>query len=190
VITHFTRIDSPVGTLRLCAAGDLLGGLYFDDLERAPAMEGAGDGAKHPVIAETRRQLREYFAGERRAFDLPLAMAGTAFQRRVWATLQAIPFGETWSYTQLAKRAGRPAAMRAAGAANARNPISIIVPCHRVIGADGSLTGFGGGLPAKKWLLDHEASFGGSRSVTSAAFARFGTEPPTPRVVGLSRRRE
>lgn len=156
MITHIARIDSPVGKLRLFATSDALAGLWFDDLERAPAMTDARDGSRHPVITETRRQLAEFFSGQRRTFDLPLSGEGTLFQRRVWTTLQEIPFGKTWSYTDLAKRTGRPAAMRAVGAANGRNPISIIVPCHRVIGADGSLTGYGGGLRAKKWLLDHE----------------------------------
>jgi methylated-DNA-[protein]-cysteine S-methyltransferase len=107
-------------------------------------------------LPEAVRQLREYFAGERRAFDLPLCLSGTDFQKLVWRQLTAIPFGETWSYGQLAKSLGNPSACRAVGLANGKNPIAIIVPCHRVIGADGTLTGFGGGLPRKEWLLTHE----------------------------------
>jgi methylated-DNA-[protein]-cysteine S-methyltransferase len=107
-------------------------------------------------LPEAVRQLNEYFAGGRRHFDLPLRLIGTDFQKRVWRELTAIPFGETWSYGQLAKRLDNPNACRAVGLANGKNPIAIIVPCHRVIGADGSLTGFGGGLPRKEWLLAHE----------------------------------
>jgi len=102
------------------------------------------------------RQLKEYFAGTRRVFNLPLRMQGTAFQQRVWRELTKIPFGETWSYGQLAKRIDNPNGSRAVGLANGRNPIAIVVPCHRVIGADGSLTGFGGGIERKQWLLAHE----------------------------------
>jgi methylated-DNA-[protein]-cysteine S-methyltransferase len=113
--------------------------------------------ANQPVLRETARQLDEYFAGQRREFDLPLDPRGTDFQRSVWTALRAIPFGETRSYGELARQLGNPSAMRAVGAANGGNPISIVVPCHRVIGANGSLTGFGGGLDAKAWLLAHEA---------------------------------
>ena len=105
---------------------------------------------------EVRRQLDAYFLGRRRKFDVPMRGAGTAFQEEVWAALCEIPYGETWSYGQLAARIGRPAGSRAVGAANGQNPLSILVPCHRVIGADGKLTGYGGGLPAKQWLLELE----------------------------------
>ena len=108
------------------------------------------------LIDEARRQLVAYFAGRLRTFDLPLAPNGTDFQRRVWSALREIPFGTTISYAELARRVSNSAAVRAVGAANGRNPIPIIVPCHRVIGSDGSLTGFGGGLPRKQWLLRHE----------------------------------
>ena len=107
-----------------------------------------------------RRQLEEYFAGERRAFDLPVAPAGTPFQQRVWEELQRIGYGETITYAELAARIGRPTAIRAAGAANGANPVSIIIPCHRVIGSDGSLTGYGGGLEAKRLLLELERARG------------------------------
>jgi methylated-DNA-[protein]-cysteine S-methyltransferase len=120
------------------------------------------DPAACPVVGDARAQLAAYFAGERTAFDLPLAMRGTAFNLRVWAELRGIPYGETASYADVARRLGSPGAARAVGAANARNPIPIIVPCHRVVGADGSLTGFGGGIERKRWLLAHEARVGGS----------------------------
>jgi methylated-DNA-[protein]-cysteine S-methyltransferase len=108
------------------------------------------------VLARTAKQLREYFAGTRTTFDVPLGPEGTEFQRGVWKTLEAIPYGETWSYGDVARRIGQPSASRAVGAANGRNPIAIIVPCHRVIGSSGALTGYGGGMPTKKWLLGHE----------------------------------
>jgi len=108
------------------------------------------------VLAETAKQLTAYFAGELTAFDLPLAPVGTAFQRIVWSALVEIPFAETWTYGELARTIGRPSASRAVGTANSKNPISIIVPCHRVIGANGDLTGYAGGMDAKRWLLDHE----------------------------------
>jgi methylated-DNA-[protein]-cysteine S-methyltransferase len=108
------------------------------------------------VLERTAEQLAEYFAGERREFDLPLAARGTGFQEIVWRALLAIPFGETCSYGEIAKAIGRPSASRAVGAANGRNPISIIIPCHRVIGSTGELTGYGGGMDNKRWLLDHE----------------------------------
>lgn len=156
MFTHTSMMESPLGSMRLTASGDALAGIWFPTHVGTPDTKDATDGARHPVLVAAKRQLREWFDGERREFDLPLAQSGTAFQRRVWAALREIPFGETWTYTQLAKRAGRPAAMRAAGAANGRNPFSIVVPCHRVIGADGSLTGYAGGLVAKQWLLAHE----------------------------------
>ncbi len=112
--------------------------------------------ASFESVAATRRQLSEYFAGSRRTFELPLRLQGTAFQQTVWRRLTEIPYGDTWSYGQLAARIGKPGASRAVGLANGRNPIAILVPCHRVIGADGSLTGYGGGLERKQWLLAHE----------------------------------
>jgi methylated-DNA-[protein]-cysteine S-methyltransferase len=113
----------------------------------------------HPMVREATRQLEAYFAGERMEFDLPLAPEGTEFQRRVWKALVAIPYGETRSYSELARSIGKPAAVRAVGAANGRNPIGIIVPCHRVIGSSGKLVGYGGGLPMKRMLLDLEAEY-------------------------------
>lgn len=141
--------ESPVGPLTLLSDGECLIGVRFDGftppLHTRPLVDGVLDAA--------RRQLDEYFAARREAFDLPLAPAGTPFQRRVWAALLEIPFGETRSYASLARAIGKPTASRAVGAANGSNPIAIVVPCHRVVGADGSLTGFGGGLDRKAFLL-------------------------------------
>jgi methylated-DNA-[protein]-cysteine S-methyltransferase len=150
-------IGSPLGPLTLLASGGTLTGLYMNDREPA-ASGGTGEVAApdEPVLAETERQLEEYFAGHRQVFDLPLALHGTAFQRRVWDALLGIGYGETVTYGQLAGQLGQPTAARAVGLANGRNPVSIIVPCHRVIGSDGSLTGYGGGLPNKRRLLDLE----------------------------------
>lgn len=142
---------SPVGTLYLYAAADQLVGLYLHDRAAPPATE-----QRSPVLVRAAAQLAEYFAGRRTAFDLALAPGGTSFQARVWRALARIPYGETRSYGALARSIGRPAASRAVGAANGRNPISIIIPCHRLIGSSGELTGYGGGLAAKRWLLDHE----------------------------------
>ena len=142
-------IETPIGLLTLQADEAAVTAIRF-------GADGAQDAS--PLLDAAEAQLREYFAGTRRTFDLPLAPRGTDFQLGVWQALRAIPFGETWSYAQLATRIGNASAMRAVGAANGRNPIPIIVPCHRVIGADGSLTGFGGGLPAKMFLLRLEGA--------------------------------
>ncbi len=147
-----TAIESPVGVLVLGATDDGVCELLFRD-ERP---DDASASIAHPVLAEATRQLATYFAGELRSFDLPLAPAGTDFQRAVWRALLDIPFGETRSYADIARAIGNPAAVRAVGLANGRNPISIVVPCHRVIGSDGSLTGYGGGLDRKRGLLRHE----------------------------------
>jgi methylated-DNA-[protein]-cysteine S-methyltransferase len=144
-------MSSPVGALCLCAEDDRLVGLHLPD-RPAPALPPG----RSAVLERTCAQLAEYFAGERRDFDLPLAPHGTAFQVAVWRALADIPFGVTCSYGELARVVGRPSASRAVGAANGRNPIAIILPCHRVIGSNGELTGYGGGLPMKRWLLDHE----------------------------------
>ena len=142
---------SPVGALWLCAEDERLVGLYLPDRPAPPGPSGRGG-----VLARAAAQLTEYFAGERRDFDLALAPSGTEFQRAVWHALADIPFGATCSYGDLARAVGRPSASRAVGAANGKNRIAIILPCHRVIGASGELTGYGGGLPMKRWLLDHE----------------------------------
>ena len=155
---HYTHIDSPIGPLLIAADDTGLRALEFPENRHPVNREGEWRQGAHPLLSEAERQLGEYFAGARRGFDLPLAPRGTDFQLGVWQALRAIPFGETWSYAQLATRIGNASAMRAVGAANGRNPIPIIVPCHRVIGADGSLTGFGGGLPAKMFLLRLEGA--------------------------------
>ena len=144
--------NSPVGPLTLVSDDGSLVGLHFEGWNPPVGALRESD----PVLAATAWQLDAYFAGRLRTFDLPLAPAGTPFQQRVWSALRGIPFGETRSYAQLAKAIGKPSAMRAVGAANGRNPIAIVVPCHRVIGADGSLTGFGGGIDRKKFLLSLE----------------------------------
>ena len=157
VLPLFRLIASPVGPLKLVARdAALIAVLWVPDRPgRVPLgeMHWSGD---DPVLDETEQQLQAYFAGQLRAFDLPLAFDGTAFQRQVWQALLEIPFGQTRSYQQLADHLGKPKAARAVGAANGRNPVSIIAPCHRVIGQRGELTGFAGGLQAKAWLLGHE----------------------------------
>lgn len=157
-MTHYSKtIWSPVGELTLVADQRGLAAILWEndrpDRVRLGALIEKPD---HPVLVETERQLGEYFAGTRRSFDVPLSFAGTDFQKRVWAALLAIPFGETRSYGEIADQLGAPGASRAVGAANGRNPISIIAPCHRVVGSNGKLTGFAGGLEAKAFLLDLE----------------------------------
>lgn len=152
-----TYMDSPIGQLTLTAEGDALTGVHMHEQRHLPAMPPSiehDDAALAPFVA----QLEAYFAGDLTDFDLPIELHGTAFQRQVWAALQEIPYGETISYGELASRVGNPKASRAVGLANGRNPVAIVIPCHRVIGADGSLTGYGGGLERKVWLLDHEGS--------------------------------
>ncbi len=154
---NMITMPSPLGLLRLYADADELVGLYLPDQPAPAAPERAS-----AVLDATAAQLGEYFAGARRTFDLPIAPRGTGFQQIVWRKLVTIPYGETRSYGALAHAIGRPAASRAVGAANGKNPISIIVPCHRVVGASGGLTGYAGGLAAKRWLLDHELRAMGS----------------------------
>lgn len=154
---RYTVVDSPVGPLTLAGEDGALSGLYLCEQRHRPPRErfGTEDPAGFDAVAE---QLAEYFAGERTTFDLPLRLHGTPFQRRVWEALCEIPYGETTSYGELAERIGRPGAARAVGLANGRNPVSIIVPCHRVVGSTGSLTGYGGGIAVKRQLLDFERS--------------------------------
>lgn len=144
---RFVVVQSPVGDLTLTEENGALTGLYFG----RRSLE--GEEGLTALLERASRQLEEYFAGKRKQFDLPLSLRGTEFQRQVWAALRDIPYGETRSYGQIAQAVGRPKAVRAVGMANHRNPISIIVPCHRVVGADGSLNGYGGGLENKKFLL-------------------------------------
>ncbi len=151
-----TKMHSPIGELLLVGDERALHGLYMQEGRTASSVRPDWEPAEEPFAA-AREQLGEYFAGRRIRFDLALAITGSPFQRRVWRALQDIPYGETISYGELARRVGAPATPRNVGAANGRNPISVIVPCHRVIGADGSLTGYGGGLERKRALLDLEA---------------------------------
>jgi methylated-DNA-[protein]-cysteine S-methyltransferase len=156
VTTFTTTIDSPVGPLVLTSDGTALTGVLFD-----AAVDPAWSVEPCAVLDRAAGQLGEYFAGERTEFDLPLEPAGTPFQLSTWLALREIPYAETLNYGQLALRVGNPKASRAVGLANGRNPISIVVPCHRVIGADGSLTGYGGGLGRKRLLLDLERRVAG-----------------------------
>jgi methylated-DNA-[protein]-cysteine S-methyltransferase len=155
-------VDSPVGPLTLVAADGVLAGLYMTEQRHLPPREVFGEPAEDDEpLAEAAAQLREYFGGQRTQFDLELGLAGTAFQRRVWAALRDIPYGQTISYGRLADRIGQPSASRAVGLANGKNPVGIIVPCHRVVGATGSLTGYGGGIERKRYLLAHEQRVSG-----------------------------
>ncbi len=152
----YTTFESPVGTLLLAGGVNALRLVSFETSKHAAPPQSDWKLDKRP-FAEVIRQLQAYFRGELKVFDVPLAMEGTEFQLRVWNALREIPYGETISYAQLAERIGNPQAVRAVGLANGSNPIPIIVPCHRVIGSDGSLTGFGGGLSTKKKLLELES---------------------------------
>jgi len=153
----FKTMASPVGTLTLVANADALSAILWegDDPARVP-LGTLVEAPDHPLLGEVARQLDAYFAARLTAFDLPLDFRGTAFQKQVWEALLTIPFGETRSYGEIARQIGRPEACRAVGAANGRNPISIVAPCHRVIGSSGALTGFAGGLVAKAYLLTLE----------------------------------
>lgn len=157
----YRHIASPVGPLLLAASDAALVAIEFRDNRHPVRRNAQWRKGNNAVLREAEAQLQAYFAGARQAFDLPLAPCGTRFQCEVWEALATIPFGETWSYRDLAKRIGNPAATRAVGAANGRNPIPIVLPCHRVIGADGSLTGFGGGLETKAFLLRLEGALPG-----------------------------
>ena len=152
-------VSSPIGKLTLVATDEGLAAILWqnDRPRRVPLDVGAEETA-HPVLVETERQLREYFAGHRKDFALKLDVAGTEFQHKVWNALRTIPFGETRSYAQIAAQIGHPTAVRAVGAANGRNPVSIVTPCHRVIGSTGHLTGFAGGLDIKAHLLAMEGA--------------------------------
>ena len=162
MLTVHDTMPSPVGELLLTATDDGLTRVYFERHRRMDAIDPAwGPAREYPgraaeVLEAARSQLAAYFDGRLRAFDLPLAPRGSAFQQAVWALLRDIPYGETTSYGALAAKLGDPEATRAVAGANARNPISIVVPCHRVIGVHGALTGFGGGVEHKRWLLEHE----------------------------------
>jgi methylated-DNA-[protein]-cysteine S-methyltransferase len=164
----YTQVDSPIGELLLTGYGRALHGLYMQEGRRPVRIPRTWIRAEEP-FAEAGAQLTEYFDGRRREFELPLAPSGTPFQIRVWNALREIPYGRTASYGEIARQVGVPSAPRAVGVANGLNPIAVIVPCHRVIGADGSLTGFGGGLERKRTLLDLEA---GVLSLRAAVWSR------------------
>lgn len=167
--TYYTTFDSPIGPLLLMSDGRDLVGLHTDTDKFRPEMkpDWVREASVEP-FPEVARQLRAYFDGELTDFELPLAPQGTAFQQKVWKALCDIPFGETISYAELARRVGNANASRAVGMANSRNPISIIVPCHRVIGADGSLTGYAGGIDRKRALLEHEKKAGARHEAPGA----------------------
>lgn len=158
-MTH-TTIETPIGTLTLVAGDAALTGAYMEAHRPAPDESAWGERDDAPApgtpLAEAAVQLAAYFAGERTGFELPLDPGGTPFQRRVWAALAEIPYGETRTYGWIAERIGQPTAVRAVGLANSRNPLSVIVPCHRVVGSTGRLTGYAGGVERKAYLLDHE----------------------------------
>ncbi|MFD1951311.1 methylated-DNA--[protein]-cysteine S-methyltransferase [Sphingomonas arantia] len=154
-------VPSPVGMLTLMASdAGLAAVLWPDDEPRRVRLVAGPEGVPHPILDEAAAQLANYFAGRATSFDVPLDLRGTAFQREVWAALRTIPYGETRSYVAIARQIGRPDASRAVGAANGRNPVSIIVPCHRVVGAAGALTGFAGGMAVKAQLLRLESGRG------------------------------
>lgn len=149
------RIESPLGVLTALQRDGALVGLYMTQQRHAPAPQPNWIPTNEP-FAELRHQLAEYFRGQRTSFELMLAPQGSPFQNKVWQLLLQIPYGETRSYGQLAEQLGQPGAARAVGLANGRNPIGIVIPCHRVVGSQGALTGYGGGLARKRWLLAHE----------------------------------
>ncbi|MEO8536926.1 MAG: methylated-DNA--[protein]-cysteine S-methyltransferase [Betaproteobacteria bacterium] len=153
------NVKSPLGTLLLVAdaQGDALSGLYLERQKYYPDAGSWPDVPDLPVFDVAQAQLAGYFSGARTTFDVPLAPEGTPFQQDVWAAIRGVPFGETIPYAELARRVGRPAAVRAAGAATGRNPLTIMIPCHRIVGSDGALTGFAGGIDRKRVLLALEA---------------------------------
>jgi methylated-DNA-[protein]-cysteine S-methyltransferase len=157
-------IDSPLGRLRLLAENGALAELHFSDGRDRAAPTIGQSSTETAILDRTERELAEYFSGARTEFTVPLLPQGTEFQRAVWRALVAIPFGATCSYLDVARRVNNPDAVRAVGRANGQNPIAIIVPCHRVIGSDGSMTGYGGGIEKKRWLLEHEARVAGAES--------------------------
>ena len=159
-----TTVDSPVGPLHIEGDGESVTGLYLPD-HKGWTGPVASSRVSDVAFRDVREQLAEYFAGERQEFNVPLRPEGTPFQRTVWQELERIPFGETITYAELARRIGNPSASRAVGAANGKNPISIIIPCHRVIGAAGALTGYGGGRATKEWLLEWERSCKGTAAL-------------------------
>jgi methylated-DNA-[protein]-cysteine S-methyltransferase len=160
-LIHTALYHSPLGMMLLQAEGEQLTVAGFQDEAAVTATEATAS----PVLQKTIVQLDEYFAGTRQQFDLPLHPAGTAFQQKVWQQLIQIPFGETITYLHMAKRLGNVKSIRAAASANGKNPLAILIPCYRVVGADGKLTGYAGGLHRKQWLLEHEAKMAGKQSI-------------------------
>lgn len=183
--TYYTLVDSAIDPLLVTSDGAALTGLYMADYRGEPVAlpAGAVRADALPVLVRAREELQAYFRGELAAFTVPVVLSGTPFQRRVLEELQRIPYGQTISYGELARRIGRPAAVRAVGAANGRNPISIIVPCHRVIGASGALTGFGGGLPRKQALLQLERAGAGQGQIQDQSQA---ARPAAQLTLGVS----
>ena len=162
----YKTMESPVGELRLFASQSGLAAILWEnDNPRRVRLESATEDKNHPILLEAERQLNGYFSGKRKSFSVKLDFKGTKFQKKVWEALLTIPFGETRSYGQIAKQIKKPAAVRAVGAANGKNPISIIAPCHRVIGSNGKLTGFAGGLEAKAYLLSLEGNQRGQQEL-------------------------
>ncbi|MBZ5714028.1 methylated-DNA--[protein]-cysteine S-methyltransferase [Nannocystis pusilla] len=162
-MAFWTWMDSPIGDLRLVAADGALRAVHLTERRGDPPAAAYGrERPDEPVLQQARRELDEYFAGRRRRFDVALGAVGTEFQRAVWKALTAVEFGAICSYGDIARALGRPTATRAVGGANNKNPLAIIVPCHRVVGSDRTLTGYGGGLERKRWLLAHEARLVGA----------------------------
>lgn len=160
MMLFYKEVESPVGKLKLVASANALVAILWErERPNRIKLAMAKSDPQQPILLETERQLEEYFAGTRNEFNLPLEPAGTEFQKKVWRALREIPFGQTRSYLDLAKSIGSAKAVRAVGAANGKNPLSIVVPCHRVVGANGTLTGFAGGLEVKAKLLAHEGCY-------------------------------
>lgn len=169
-MNHHAVLDSPLGPLTLVEEDGALVGVYMADQRHRPDQTAHGD-RDDDVLPAAREQLAAYLAGTLQTFDLPVRLRGTPFQQRVWAALRTIPYGQTWSYGRLAAAIGQPTASRAVGLANGRNPVGIVVPCHRVVGSTGSLTGYGGGVERKRWLLDHERAQASPAELRSAGDA-------------------
>jgi len=171
---YFDFYESPMGKMLIVAADEGLRGLYFIDQKYYREVQSEWTRApKHPVVRQTAREMQEYFAGKRRQFDIPLAPEGTPFQASIWKAISSVKYGDSITYSELARRAGHPDAIRAAGTATGRNPITIIVPCHRIVGSDGSLTGYAGGLDRKRALQELES---GTRPLFTAKQPRA-TQP-------------
>lgn len=169
--SYYSCVATPLGRMLVITTNEALLGLHFDAHERTPALGHSRHRSSAPFLA-VRRQLDEYFRGTRSEFDLPIRPQGTPFQLTVWSALLDIPYGEISTYARMAERLGRPLAARAVGAANGRNPISIVIPCHRLVGADGALTGYGWGLDRKRRLLELEHSYSGGRGAEGGATVR------------------